>query len=343
MAKQSIMITPPALKPCDMIGIVATARKITPAEVEPAIRLFESEGYVVIPGKNLYSAENQFAGSDELRRADFQQMLDDPGIRAIVCARGGYGTVRIIDKLDFSGFLRHPKWIVGYSDITVLHSHIHRHYGIETLHATMPLNFPADGSADDAVKRLLETLSGASSAYRLKPAPLSVRGSARGVVVGGNLSILYSLSGTGSDIDTRDKILFIEDLDEYLYHIDRMMMNLKRSGKLEGLAGLVVGGMTDMHDNTVPYGKSAEEIILEAIAGYKYPVLFGFPAGHIKENMPLIMGREAILEVNDQQATLDFSPPVDEKGSLLRLIKPVLFITTFFGLIWLIYYLLLGR
>lgn len=337
------MITPPSLKPGDRIGIVATARKITPEEVEPAIRLFESEGYVVIPGKNLYSAENQFAGSDELRRADFQQMLDDPGIRAIVCARGGYGTVRIIDKLDFSGFLRHPKWIVGYSDITVLHSHIHRHYGIETLHATMPLNFPSDGSADDAVKRLLETLSGTSPAYNLKPVPLSVPGSARGAVVGGNLSILYSLSGTQSDIDTRDKILFIEDLDEYLYHIDRMMMNLKRSGKLDGLAGLVVGGMTDMHDNTVPYGKSAEEIIREAVAGYKYPVLFGFPAGHIKENMPLIMGREAILEVNDQQATLDFSPPVDEKGSLLRLIKPVLFITAFFALIWLIYYLLLGR
>lgn len=339
------MITPAFLKPGDKIGMVATARKVSPSEIEPAVRWFESRGFVVITGRNLYASDRQFAGTDALRRADLQEMLDNPDIRAVVCARGGYGTVRIIDKLDFSGFLRHPKWIVGYSDITVLHSHIQLHYGIETLHATMPLNFPAEGPADEPAEALLRCLCGESPAYWVEPGALSMPGHARGIVVGGNLSILYSLSGTPSDIDTRDKILFIEDLDEYLYHIDRMMMNLKRSGKLDRVAGLIVGGMTEMRDNTIAFGKSAEEIILETVAEYKYPVLFGFPAGHIKDNMPLILGREAVVDVSAGIGSLVFQPPDQRSasGKLKSLFKPAVFILGFFALLYLLYALLLGN
>ena len=249
------MITPPFLKTGDTIGIVATARKVSREVIDPAVKAIESWGWKAQLGKHLFETDNQFAGNDDLRASDLQEMLDDPGIQAILCACGGYGTVRIIDKLDFTEFVKHPKWIIGYSDITVLHSHIHRHTGIETLHATMPLNFPVDGTSLPAMNALRQCLLGEAPAYKVETGPLSRDGNARGVVVGGNLSILYSLNGTPSDIDTEGKILFIEDLDEYLYHIDRMMMNLKRSGKLDHLAGLVVGGMSQMRDNTIPFGK----------------------------------------------------------------------------------------
>jgi muramoyltetrapeptide carboxypeptidase len=340
-----IMITPAYLKPGDKVGIVATARKVSPEEVEPAIKTMESWGLEVIAGAGLYLAENQFAGNDDQRAADLQMMLDDPEIKAIICARGGYGTVRIIDQLDFSAFEKHPKWIVGFSDITVLHSHINKHFGIETLHAIMPLSFPADGSHSGSVEAFKSVLFGEVADYKVITSNLSRPGHARGEVVGGNLSILYSLSGTPSDIDTRDKILFIEDLDEYLYHIDRMMMNLKRSGKLDELAGLLVGGMSQMRDNAVPYGKSAEEIIADTVKNYKYPVLFGFPAGHIKDNMPLIFGREAVLDVAEDSSGLIFTQAqkTNQKGKVGNLVKPVLFITAFFAFLYLVYALLFGN
>ena len=338
------MITPEFLKPGDKVAIVATARKIPPAEVEPAIKAMESWGLEVVTGDSLYEADRQFAGTDSQRAADLQAMLDNPEIKAIICARGGYGTVRIIDELDFSAFIKHPKWIVGYSDVTVLHNHISTIYGIETLHATMPVNFPSDGTLP-AVEALKNTLFGEAPDYKTATGNHSRSGHARGQVVGGNLSILYSLSGTPSALDTTGKILFIEDLDEYLYHIDRMMMNLKRSGKLENLAGLVVGGMADMHDNAVPYGMTAEEIIADAVKSYKYPVLFGFPAGHFKENMPLIMGREAVLDVAATGSALTFTlPPQSSKAGRFKMqAKPVLFILGFFALLYLLYALLLGR
>jgi muramoyltetrapeptide carboxypeptidase len=337
------MITPAFLKPGDTVGIVATARKVTHADIEPAVKVMESWGLSVICGAHLYAEENQFAGSDEIRTGDLQQMLDNSEIKAIICARGGYGTVRIIDKLDFTEFIKHPKWIVGYSDITVLHSHIHRHFGIETLHATMPLNFPGVGSNSSSVEALRKVLFGGTPDYQFKPGVFSRNGHERGLVVGGNLSILCSLNGTPSDIETEGKILFIEDLDEYLYHIDRMMMNLKRSGKLDRLAGLVVGGMSQMRDNTIPFGKTAEEIIADAVKEYKYPVLFGFPAGHQEENLPLILGREAVLDVNTGAGNLTFMKP--DNGTVNRnltsLIKPVAFILGFFGLLYLLYSLLI--
>lgn len=294
------MTTPPYLKKGDRIAIVSPARKITPAEVEPAIRMFRAWGLDVVEGEHLYASWSQFAGSDDQRKADFQRMLDDDSIRAIVCSRGGYGTVRIIDQLDFTGFVNNPKWIVGYSDVTVLHSHIHRHFGIETLHAIMPVNFKDKCDGNPSINTLKKVLFGKEIRYSFPVSPHDRKGSGKGQLVGGNLSILYSLTNTNSDISTHGKILFLEDLDEYLYHIDRMMMNLRRSGKLEGLAGLIVGGMTQMHDNEVPYDKTANGIIAEAVEDYLYPVCYDFPAGHLDDNRALILGREVTFTVGEE-------------------------------------------
>ena len=279
------------------MAIAAPARKISADELDPAIKLFESWGLEVTLPEHLFDTDHQFAGDDTTRAALLQQLLDDPEVRAVFCARGGYGTVRLVDHLDFSAFAQHPKWIVGFSDITVLHSHIHRHLGIETLHATMPIDIPGIGSYP-STDSMHHCLWGEQIAYRCAAQQLNRNGEAEGEVVGGNLSILYSLCGSPSDIDTAGKILFIEDLDEYLYHIDRMMMNLKRNGHLDNLAGLVVGSLSKMHDNTVPFGHTAEEIVREAVAEYSYPVCFGFEAGHIgTNNLALPLGHRAHLSV----------------------------------------------
>ena len=295
------MTQPPYLKVGDKIAIVATARKITPEEVQPAIDLFKNHGLEVVLGNNLFAVDNQFAGTDEQRTADLQAALDDDSIKAIVCARGGYGTVRIIDRLDFTRFTQNPKWLAGYSDVTALHSHIHTHFGIPTLHSTMPLSFPTSTTDIDKLQSansMVNALMGQPLKYQLPQHPLNRAGKAEGVIVGGNLSMLYSLLGSPSDIDTDGKILFIEDLDEYLYHIDRMMMNLKRNGKLDKLAALVVGGMSDMNDNKVPFGKTAEEIIAEKTSEYSYPIYFNFPAGHIEPNLPIKLGANVKLDFN---------------------------------------------
>jgi muramoyltetrapeptide carboxypeptidase len=294
------------LKKGDSIAMVATARKVSETEMEPAIKKFQSWGLKVQLGRNLFKDQNQFAGSDEDRIADFQKALDDDTIKAIIVARGGYGTVRIIDNLDFSIFKNNPKWIVGYSDVTVLHAHIHQNYAIETLHATMPINFLPDGSDNNAILSLKKALFGENLTYQIECHKLNVEGKSEGAVVGGNLSLLYALGGSNSVIDTKGKILFIEDLDEYLYHIDRMMINLKRSGKLKNLAGLIVGGMTEMKDNTIPFGKNAYEIIADTIKEYQFPVCFGFPAGHMEDNRALILGRKIRLEVLSNKVNVVF-------------------------------------
>lgn len=296
------MKTPPFLRKGDKIGIVAPARKITREELQDAVTLFESNGFEVVFGKYLFGADHQFSGSDAERAADLQAMLDDPSVKAIISARGGYGTLRIIDMLDFTAFRRQPKWIIGYSDITVLHSHVHN-LGIETLHATMPVNFSRNA---EATATLMDALSGDLLQYTAGAHPLNRPGIAEAELVGGNLSLLYALTGSVSDINTKGKILFIEDLDEYLYHIDRMLLGLKRSGKLGGLAGLVIGGMTDMKDNAVPFGKTAAEIILDAVKEYDFPLCFDFPAGHVDRNLALVLGRKVKLEVNAGQSLLTF-------------------------------------
>jgi len=297
------MNTPPTLKPGDTIGLVSTARKITPEELQPAIDCLTDLGYKIVLAPNLCNQLNQFAGTDAQRTADFQWMIEQPEIKAILCTRGGYGTVRIIDSIDFSPLLRNPKWICGYSDVTVLHAHLNK-LGIQSLHCTMPINFPTNGSVNESVKSMLGILQGSPLNYELPSQPLNRLGKSVGEMVGGNLSILYSIQGSVSALDTEGKILFLEDLDEYIYHIDRMMMNLKRSGKLSKLTGLIVGGMTDMHDNTVPFGKTAEEIIHDAVYEFDYPVCFGFPAGHIDPNLALPMGGDISLTVSENKSTI---------------------------------------
>lgn len=292
------MNQPKLLQPGDKVSIVATARKVSPAEMQPAIDLFRSWGLQVTLPKGLFEQNNQFAGDEYNRAQMLQEALNDDEIKAIFCARGGYGTVRIIDMLDFTSFAKNPKWIIGYSDITVLHSHIQRHLGIPTLHAIMPINIPQDAAtaahksypAIDSLKDAL--FNGPQTEIRGTAGNnFGRRGESYAPIVGGNLSILYSLMGSPSEIDTDGKILFIEDLDEYLYHIDRMMQNLKRAGKLTNLKGLIVGAMSDMHDNQTPFGKSAEEIIWDVVKDYTYPVWFHAPYGHIEtDNIALCLG-----------------------------------------------------
>jgi len=291
------MEKPPYLKKGDKIAIVATARKITKEEIEFAIATLNFWGLEVVLGDNLFQEDNQFAGTITQRLYDLQTALDDESIKAILCARGGYGTVQLIDELDFSQFQEQPKWVIGYSDVTVLHNHINQNFHLQTLHATMPINFPT--TAVESLTSLKLALMDGELKYEFDSTSMNREGNAKGVVVGGNLSILYSLTGTSSQIDTRGKILFIEDLDEYLYHVDRMMMNLKRAGMLDQLSGLIVGGMSDMNDNAIPFGKTAEEIILDHVAKYDYPVCFNFEAGHTKTNLALVMGAEATLTIGE--------------------------------------------
>ncbi|NOQ25952.1 MAG: LD-carboxypeptidase [Bacteroidales bacterium] len=295
------MITPNNLKKGDKIGIIAPARKIQTNEIAAAIKVFERWGLEVVLGKNIFAQYRQFAGTDEQRAEDLQNMMDNSDIKLIVCARGGYGTVKTLKLLDFSKFLLSPKWIVGYSDITALHTHLNQNLRVKSIHGTMPFNFPKDLSENEAVKTLKKSLFGEQNVYEIENHEYNRTGKAIGELIGGNLSVLFSVSGTKYDIDTRDKILVLEDLDEYLYHIDRMMMNMKYGGKLENLKGLIVGGMTDMNDNQIPFGKSAYEIIRDAVAEYNFPVCFNFPIGHIKNNYALIFGAQVELEVGKEK------------------------------------------
>ena len=298
------MVTPPYLKTGDKVAIVTTARKVDRADLQAAITLLKDWGLVPVIGKSIGASQNQYAGSDALRRQDLQTMLDDENIAAIWCAKGGYGTVRIIDGLDFYKFVKHPKWIVGYSDVTVLHSHLYK-MGFETLHA--PMAKEVDDITAFAKAGLERGLFGKEIKHRTDGHSLNRTGAGSGEVVGGNLSILYSLCGSPTAISTEGKILFIEDLDEYLYHIDRMMMNLKRNGMLRHLAGLIVGGMTKMNDNSVPFGKNAQEIVFDTVKEFDFPVCFDFPAGHVDDNRALILGRKGQLEVEDNGVKLCFS------------------------------------
>ncbi|PCJ25387.1 MAG: LD-carboxypeptidase [Flavobacteriales bacterium] len=292
------MEKPAYLKKGDKVAIVATARKISKEEIRLAVKVLKSWGLVIVLGENLFKEDNQFSGATEQRTFDLQKALDDETVKAIFCVRGGYGTVKIIDELDFSKFIETPKWIVGYSDVTVLHNHINQNFSIQTLHATMPINFAENSK--ESLESLRNALFGEKLSYDFDSHKLNQKGNTEGILVGGNLSIIFSLTGTNSQLNTACKILFIEDLDEYLYHIDRMMMNLKRAGMLENLSGLIVGGMSNMNDNSIPYGKTAIEIIKDAVKDYDYPVCFGFEAGHLDNNQTLIMGEKIELIVEEK-------------------------------------------
>lgn len=284
-------IVPPYLQSGDTIGFVAPSRKISLEEIKNAIDFFENRGFKVKLAENLFAVENQFAGSDSVRAASFQSLLDDDEVKALLAVRGGYGAVRVIDKIDFTKFRRNPKWLCGYSDFTVFHSEV-SNFDIPTIHSVMPINFSDSEGEIANAESLLAALTGKPLSYNTIAHPLNRLGTAKAKVVGGNISILYSIIGSKSDISTEGKILFIEDLDEYLYHIDRMMMSLKRAGKLAGLAGLIVGDMSNMHDNTIPFGKNAEEIIADCCADYDFPICFNFPAGHAAKKLALRLGME---------------------------------------------------
>jgi len=287
----------------DTVWILSTARKISRKEIKPAVDLIKSWGLNVCIGKSIDAEENQFAGIDGLRAQDLQEAINDSRTKAIWCARGGYGTVRIIDKVDFLNYLKNPVPIIGYSDVTVLHSHLHI-LGVQSIHATMPVNL--NTNTPESIQSLKDILFGCKPVYKIAPSEKNRAGNATGKIVGGNLSILYSLLGSGSAIKTSGKILFIEDIDEYLYHIDRMLMNLKRNNYFDELRGLIVGSFTKMNDNTIPFGKTAEEIILDITSEFDFPVIFNFPAGHINDNRALILGSKVEMNVDDQEAVVQF-------------------------------------
>lgn len=303
-------ITPAYLKKGDTIAITCPAGFITSEEIVPAIGKLTDWGFTVKVGTTVGKRDFTFGGTDDERRDDFQQMLDDKKVKAILCARGGYGTIRIIDGLDFKQLEQHPKWIIGFSDITVLHSHLNHNYGIASIHAKMCNSFPADWNlAEEVQKQSIESifkcLTGEKMKYDFVPNAKNKTGIAMGTLVGGNLKTLESLAGSNSDLVTKNKILFVEDTGEYLYSIDRMFWNLKRTGKLTSLAGLIVGGFKIKPDDAgEEFGKSLEEIVLEKVKEYRYPVCFDFPVGHQKNNVALKCGIKHTLEVQSNDCNL---------------------------------------
>ncbi|MFD0750903.1 LD-carboxypeptidase [Mucilaginibacter calamicampi] len=296
-------IQPPYLKKGDKIAITCPAKKL-PAPMTDAVSLLQSWGLEVVLGDTVTASYHQFAGDDDLRAADMQRFIDDDSIKAIIAARGGYGTIRMIDKVDFSALQQNPKWLVGFSDITLLHSHLLTNYNLQTIHGQMPMNIP-DASAR-SLQTLHKALFGGELKYEFKQNTPGINGKAKGTLTGGNLSLLIAALGSASDVDYAGKILFIEDVGEYLYSVDRMMHTLKRAGKLKNLAGLIVGGFTGVKDNDIPFGQTVPQIVMDVVAGYNYPVCFDFPAGHIPDNCALVMGATLNLSVNQDQVTATY-------------------------------------
>ena len=306
-----IPIAPRNLKPGDRIGITSPAGYIMQKDIEPAIQQMMSWGFRIKIGNAIGKKNFGFGGTDDERAKDMQAMLDDPSLAAIMCARGGYGVIRIIDRLDFRKFQAKPKWIIGFSDVTILHSHLNKNLGIASIHSKMCNSFPDDWNvADDLQKQTIysirDSLAGVHVKYPLVPSPYNKTGVAEGVLVGGNLKTLESLSGTASDLYTNGKILFVEDTGEYLYSIDRMFWNLKRTGKLMGLKGLIVGGFKIKPDDPgEEFGSSLQNIVLDKVKNYHYPVCFDFPVGHQKNNFALNCGVRHRLNISSQSCTLE--------------------------------------
>jgi len=296
---------PPYLQKGDTIGIVAPAGFMPIEKIQTCIETLDSWGYNILPGATTHSnSQNYFSGTDEERLSDLQQMLDDRSVKAILCARGGYGISRIIDRINFKKFIKHPKWIIGFSDITVLHAHIFTNYKIASLHAPMAAAFNDGEFNNPYILSLKDALEGKPAHYECAPHPFNKLGEAKGELVGGNLSLLAHLIGTDSEIKTRNKILFLEDVGEYLYNVDRLLLQLKRSGKFNKLAALIIGGFTDSKDTERPFGKSVYDIIYEQLAGYKYPICFGFPVSHEKENFALKIGVKYKLSITENGSVL---------------------------------------
>lgn len=297
---------PSYLKPNDLISIVSTARKLTPDEVQVACTILESWGLKVKLGRHLFESDRQFAGTDQQRCQDLQEAFDDAEVKAVLCARGGYGTSRFIDDMNFDAFRRNPKWIAGFSDVTVLSSHLLNVLGCESIHS--PMAFNLQNTDPRSTEALRQALFGELRSLQWK-AKVWFPGEASGQLSGGNLSILYSICGTPSWGSQQDRILFIEDLDEYLYHLDRMMVSLFRSGTLNGIKALIMGALSDMHDNKVAFGMDPEQIIAENVKKYRpdIPVISGMPLGHVPFNHAVYIGRQSKIRLKDDLAILEFA------------------------------------
>lgn len=306
-AKQTLPITPSLLKPNDVVAIVAPAWWVPneKAIIEATTQKLRAWGLEVVVGNTIGAKDGQFAGSEEVRLADVQTMLDDPNIKAIFALRGGHGCARIVDDLDFTNFLQHPKWVIGFSDITTLHLQLH-HIGAVSIHGVMPEHFP-DPSYKSSIASLKTALFEGKATILAEPTSNNRLGEAKAPVVGGNLIIICSNIGTQLDVDTKGKILVLEEVGEKFYTIDRLMVQLKRSGKLQHLAGLVIGGITDLQDKPeMPFGKTIEELILHHVAEYTYPVAFHMPISHEPPNMAFFHGAEGNLVVTKEQTILSF-------------------------------------
>lgn len=303
-------VIPSYLQSGDSIGITCPAGYISWEDIQPAVELMESWGFKIIIGRTVGCRDFSLGGTDIERAGDLQTMLDDPNIKAIMCARGGYGSLRIIDKIDFTRFCAQPKWVIGFSDITVLHCHLNRKYNIASIHSKMCNSFPSDWSQAEPIQvetilSIKQALTGENMTYTAPASPFNRPGKAEGILVGGNLRTIENLAGSESDLLTKNKILFVEDTGEYLYSIDRMFWNLKRSGKLNGLAGLVIGGFKlKQEDPGEEFGKTIYEIVMEKVSEFRYPVCFDFPVGHQKNNYALRCGVKHLLEVTENGGSL---------------------------------------
>jgi muramoyltetrapeptide carboxypeptidase len=308
--EETVYTKPPFLKQGDIIGITSPAGYITLEEIKPAISVMESWGYKVKIGTAIGKRDFTRGGTETERASDLQQMLDDNSIKAIMCARGGYGSISIVDKLNWTRFKAKPKWVIGFSDVTVLHNHIHRNCQVASIHSKMCNSFPDNWNKAEAIQvqtinSIRDALAGKKMKYTAMPNVENKTGTAEGILIGGNLKTIETLSGTASDINTTGKLLFVEDTFEYLYSIDRMFWNLKRTGKLKGLKGLIVGGFNAKPDDPgEEFGKTLQEIVLEKVKKYNYPVCFDFPVGHQRANFALKCGVSHKLTVNKEQTLL---------------------------------------
>ncbi len=303
MDKQITATRPPYLKAGDTIAVVCPAKKLL-IPMTDAVHLLKSWGLNVLLGETVTASCNQFAGDDELRAADLQFFINDDNVKAIFAARGGYGTIRMIDRVNFAPLVKNPKWLVGFSDITLLHVHLLANYNLQTIHGQMPVNIP--DATLPSLESLRKALFGDRLTYDISYNPYNRPGNGTGILTGGNLSLLIAASGSVSEPDYNNKILFIEDVGEYLYAVDRMLYSLKRAGKLSNLAGLIVGSFTDIKDNDIPFGQTVPEIITAIIADYNYPVCFDFPAGHIKNNFSLMFGSAVNLNVTETDVNVTY-------------------------------------
>ncbi len=301
-------MSPKYLQEGSVIGITCPASYVSEERTAYAVTVLEKWGFRVKKGRTIGTQHFYFSGTDDERLADLQEMMDDPGIDAILMGRGGYGMSRIIDRIDFKGFLQHPKWICGFSDFTILHSHLQSQYGFTSLHSPMCMAFKPETEHEPHITCFHAALTGRELEYHVPPSPYNREGNAAAILTGGNLAILAHITGSISEVDTTGKILLIEDIGEYLYNADRMLLNLKRAGKLNNLAGLIVGGFTDMQDTERPFGQTIEEIIYDKVKEFDYPVCFNFPVGHQDINYTLTLGALHSLSVTANGSTLRLTP-----------------------------------